>query len=174
MPRPARHLAALIAGAAALAAPGGVLGSRSERPRHPLSAAPVRCTETIGSRRKPGAGERVVLGAVAAPPARIQRPVAVHGSRWPRWMKVGLGVRAGRGPVTVAVPRGWRDRAAITWGNGRPAVSSLTIARCPPLPHAWNYYAGGFFVRTATACVPLVIWVGPRARTIRVGLGRRC
>jgi hypothetical protein len=77
-------------------------------------------------------------------------------------------------PVRVSVPARWRDRVAITWGNGLPAVKSLRIAACPPSPHRWNAYAGGFFTHTAHICVPLTFTIGRRSETARFGLGQRC
>jgi hypothetical protein len=59
-------------------------------------------------------------------------------------------------------------------------VSSLRIASCPlvregagPRPR-WNAYAGGFYLRTRSVCVPLVVRVGGRSRTVRFGVGRPC
>ena len=118
-------------------------------------------------------GYRVVLGAVAVPPAYLPQVVATPGQSWPFWRKDGLVIRAGSPAVVVSVPNGWRKRAAITWGNSGP-VSVLRLASCPPPLGAWNAYVGGFLLRASSACVPLIIRVGQRSTTVRFGLGRRC
>jgi hypothetical protein len=119
-------------------------------------------------------GYRRVLGVISVPPASIPQVVRTPGERWPYWEKAGLVVRAGRSPVTVSVPQAWRTRAAITWGNGKPAVSSLRISPCPSPPNVWNAYAGGFFMRSHGACVPLVFQVGERRKLVRFGIDHRC
>jgi hypothetical protein len=35
-------------------------------------------------------------------------------------------------------------------------------------------YAGGFFLRAPSACVPLVLAVGSRRQTVWFGIERRC
>lgn len=118
---------------------------------------------------------RVVLGVVDAPPAYLRQTVATGEARWPYWSKVGLVVRGGSPPVRVEVARGWRTRAAITWGDSGP-TSALRIATCPPSSSldGWNPYSGGFLLRSKSACVPLVFRVAGRAQTVRFGVGRRC
>ena len=118
-------------------------------------------------------GYRVVLGAVAVPPAFLPQVVATPGQSWPFWRKEGLVIRAGSPAVVVSVPNGWRKRAAISWGNSG-AVSALRLASCPPPLGAWNAYAGGFLLQASSACVPLNIRVAQRSTTVRFGLGRRC
>jgi hypothetical protein len=100
--------------------------------------------------------------------------VRITGGRWPYWEKAGLVVRAGRSPVTVSVPQAWRTRAAITWGNNKPMVSSLRISPCTSPPNVWNAYAGGFFMRTHGACIPLIFQVGDRRRLVHFGIDHRC
>ena len=119
--------------------------------------------------------ERVVLGVVAVPPAFIPQTVASGDGRWPYWSKSGLVVRANSRPVRVSVPRRWRQRAAIGWGNV-DAVSALVIASCPPSSSLgrWNPYAGGFHLRSRAACVPLTFRIGSRSATVRFGVGTRC
>jgi len=119
--------------------------------------------------------ERVVLGVVAAPPAYIPQTVASGDRRWPYWSKSGLVVRADSQPVFVSVPRRWRKRAAIGWGNV-DAVGALRIASCPPSSSLgrWNPYAGGFYLRSRAACVPLTFRMGGRSATVRFGVGKRC
>jgi hypothetical protein len=119
--------------------------------------------------------QRVVLGVVAVPPAYIPQTVASGDRRWPFWSKSGLVVHADSPPVFVSVPRRWRNRAAIGWGNV-DAASALQIASCPPSSSlgAWNPYAGGFHLVSRSGCVPLTFRVGNRSATLRFGVGRRC
>lgn len=126
----------------------------------------------VGSGR--AGGYRVVLGVVSVPSAYLPQVVRTRGGRWPYWRKAGLVIRGGSPPVTVSVANGWRDRAAITWGNSGD-VGALRIASCPAYEaKKWNAYAGGFLLRSRSACVPLVFQVGNRRATVRFGLGRRC
>jgi hypothetical protein len=74
----------------------------------------------------------------------------------------------------VSVPAGGRDRAAITWGNGGPAVSAIRFTPCPSPSGVWNAYAGGFLLSTRGACVPLVFQVGSERQVVRFGVGTRC
>jgi hypothetical protein len=119
-------------------------------------------------------GYRVVLGVVSVPPARLIQIVPTHDRPWAYWRKAGLVVRAGSPRVTVSVPVAWRSRAAITWGNSTGTGSALRIASCPGPKTVWNAYAGGFYLRARSACVPLRISVGGRSRVVRFGLGRAC
>jgi hypothetical protein len=117
---------------------------------------------------------RVVLGVVAVPPAYIPQTVDSLSPRWPFWSKSGLVIRGNSPPVGVSVPARWRSRVAITWGN-TPAVGALRFATCGAgVLDGWNPYAGGFLLRTRSACVPLTFTVGRRSKTVRFGVGRRC
>jgi len=149
---------------------------------HPVSGRPagslpvtVGCDNIIGSSSKPGVHSRyrVVLGAISAPPARLQKGGSNRG-RWRYFSKSGLGVHARGGPVTITVPRASRTRVAIGWGNNIGISSTVRVRPCPPSPHRWNFYAGGFYTRSATVCVPLTFRIGARTRTIRFGIGTRC
>jgi hypothetical protein len=143
----------------------------------PAAAMPTVSCESIVT---PG-GEfawrpsRVVLDAVDVPPAYIRQTVPTGERRWRYWSKVGLVVRADSPVVRVSLPVAWRTRAAITWGGAGPA-SSLRLLTCPPSSSLgkWNPYAGGFLLRSRSACVPLVFRVGARTETVRFGVGRRC
>jgi hypothetical protein len=141
------------------------------------SLPPVRtvsCSETIGTVRFPYAGYRTVLGEVGVPGPYLTQVVATRERPWTHWRKAGLLVRAGSPPVTVSVARAWRDRAAITWGNDTGIVASLRIAGCPGSRSVGHAYAGGFYLRVRSACVPLTFRVGRRSATVRFGVGRRC
>lgn len=135
----------------------------------------VPCDEIILQARSGHADAyRVVLGVVSVPPARLIQVVPTHDRPWAYWRKAGLVVRAASPPVIVSVPTAWRRRAAITWGNNTGTVSALRIASCPGATTVWNAYAGGFYLRARSACVPLRISVGGRSRLVRFGVGRAC
>ena len=119
-------------------------------------------------------GYRVVLGVVSVPPAYQPQVVSSLRRDWPYWRKAGLVVRGGAPPVEVSVPTAWRSRVAITWGNRPGVFHRLRIASCSAGPKPWNAYAGGFYLRSRSACVPLVVRVGRRFATVRFGLGRMC
>jgi hypothetical protein len=140
-------------------------------------ALPTVSCNSIVLRLKSGhAGHyRVVLGAVSVPPAYGPQVVRSLNASWPFWRKAGLAVHGGSRVVVVTVPKAWRRRAAITWGDSA-IVSGLRFAPCRALPGlgVWNGYAGGFYLRSRSACVPLTFRVGQRAKTVRFGLAKRC
>jgi hypothetical protein len=138
------------------------------------SVQTVPCGEAIDTVRFPYAGYRTVLGEVGVPGPYLTQVVATRERPWTHWRKAGLLVRAGSPPVTVSVARAWRDRAAITWGNDTGIVTSLRIAGCPGSRSVGHAYAGGFYLRARSACVPLTFRVGRRSATVRFGVGRRC
>lgn len=150
-------------------APAVALGARTG------SVPTVPCDEVILQVKSGRAGGyRVVLGVVSVPPARLIQVVPSRSRPWTYWRKAGLVVRAGAPPVTVSVPAAWRSRAAITWGNNTGIVSALRIASCPGAAGVWNAYAGGFYLRSRAACVPLRFRVAGRSSVVRFGLGRPC
>ena len=120
---------------------------------------------------------RTVLGVVSVPRERhgsVQGASPTEGQAWPYFRKAGLVIRGGAPPVTVSVPQKWRTRVAISWGNS-DVVSSLRVGPCSTYSEKpWNAYAGGFLLRSRTACVPLTIRVGSRSATVRFGIGRTC
>ena len=134
----------------------------------------VPCDQIILQVKSPSAGGyRLVLGVVSVPPAFLPQVVPTRNRPWAYWRKAGLVVRAGSAPVSVSVPKQWRSRVAITWGN-TGIVNSLRIAGCGSPTNAWNAYAGGFYLRSRSACVPLIFGVRQRTVTVRFGLGRAC
>jgi hypothetical protein len=162
-----------LAPAAAMASNSGSSGSA------PSVTRTVPCDETIGGTPFPYLGSispreryRLVLGAVSVPPAVMEQVVPTNEKPWTYWRKAGL-VIGGRARVSVSVPKLWRNRVAITWGNLPGTFTSLTFASCnwPNIGHA---YAGGFYLRSPAACVPLTFSVGHRSATVRFGVGRRC
>ena len=136
----------------------------------------TRCDQIIGSQKAPvRARYQVVLGRVDVPVYLPRKAVSVAVAGWPYWSKAGLIVRAQSGVVTITVPPAWRGKAAITWGNGySPPQSRLRIASCGPTPDNWNAYAGGLYIRTRAACVPLNVRVGGQSRSVRIGVGGSC
>lgn len=145
-------------------------------------ARTVPCDEIIDLTKFPYVGNRepkyryrLVLGVVSVPPAYLEQVVPTQEQPWAYWRKAGLVVRAGGESITVSVPKAWRSRAGITWGNGGHGVmSSLRIAGCGSDRTVGNAYAGGFYLRSRSACVPLIFRVASRSATVRFGVGRRC
>ena len=131
------------------------------------------CSENIDTVRFPYAGYRTVLGSVGVPGPYLAQVVATRERPWGYWRKAGLVVRAGGPAVTVSLPKAWRGRAAITWGNSTGIVASLRIAGCPGRRTVGHAYAGGFYLRARSACVPLTFRVGRRSAIVRFGVGRR-
>ncbi len=171
-------LSLLVVGLVAAVSASCAGGSSSSGPASGTPTDPqlvVGCDQMLGPTRTPFAdGYRRVLGAIAVAPPYIPQVVSTPGERWPYWEKSGMVVLARPTAVTVSVPRAWRRRAAITWGNGLPAVSSIRFAPCPSPPNVWNAYAGGFFLRSHGACIPLVFQVGHRRALVHFGIDRRC
>jgi hypothetical protein len=122
------------------------------------------------------AGFRPVLDQVAVSPEFIpgSSPLQESGLGTFRYFaKIGINVRkGGRDEVEVRIPRKWRSRIAISWGNAAPPVASVTFDRCPGSTK-WAGYAGGFFVN-APVCAPFIVRVGQRTQILRVGVGVRC
>ncbi len=129
----------------------------------------------VGS-ASPGNRYRPVLGVFSVPPAYLAQVVPTESRPWAYWRKSGLVVRAGSGPVSVSVPMAWRNRAAIQWGNGGNGgpFSVVRFEPCGDDVSVGNAYAGGFLLRSRSACVPLVFRSGARSATVRFGVGRRC
>jgi hypothetical protein len=151
---------------------GGANGGRQHAPGAHLPT--VACDTAIGQARSGHQdGYRVVLGVVSVPPSYLGQSVPVRGQRWRHWQKAGLLVRTGSPAVVVSVSKAWQHRAAITWGSSG-TVSSLRVARCLRPPRAWSAWAGGFYLRFSSGCIPLVFRVGRRSATVRFGIGRRC
>lgn len=153
-----------------------VAGRAADRPQRTIP-----CREIIGSTRFPYLGSperrhryRLVLGAVSVPPAYLEQVSPTGRTPWTHFAKRGLVVRSGRS-VGITVPAAWRRRVGVVWGNaGHGVFGSIRIAACGSDPARGNAYAGGFFLRHPSACVPLVFRVGGRSQSVRFGVGRRC
>jgi hypothetical protein len=141
--------------------------------RFPATRASTQHRSPTLENSQPRYRYRSVLNAVSAPPAYLQQVIATKQSPWRYWRKAGLVVRAGRA-VTITVPPRWHTRAAIVWGNSDGPFEALRIAACAGSPRSGNAYAGGFYLRSPAACLPLTFTVAGRSTTVRFGIGRRC
>ncbi len=159
----------------ALALGGGLTGVAARASSPPSRTVPCGENILLGHKLKfpYGGGYRLVLGVVSVPPAYLRQVVRSGNQSWPYWRKAGLVLRAGS-TVGVSVPKAWRERVAITWGNRPGVYSSLRIVGCKPSQDVGNAYAGGFYLRSRSACAPLIFRVGNRSATVRFGLGRTC
>jgi hypothetical protein len=165
------RIAALIV-ALALAALIGAAARSAPTP----TPSTVSCETIILDSRFPHltGGYRLVLEVVSVPPAYLRQVVPTGRRPWAYFRKNGLVIRGDSPPVDVRVPKAWRTRVRIGWGDG--GGDSLRFASCPPQGprKPGNAYSGGFHLRTRSACVPLVFRVGNRSATVRFGIGRRC
>ncbi len=167
---------ALVALAAAIL----VQASLAADAKTPWRTRTVPCAEIIDQTAFPYVGgpqyrHRLVLGQFSVPAARLPQPEPTGERAWPFFGKSGMVVRADGRPTSVTVPRAWRDRVAIVWGNGGNGVlTSIRFAGCPGGEGVGNAYAGGFLVRSRPVCVPLIFRIGDRTAVVRFGLGRRC
>jgi hypothetical protein len=165
---------------AACTASSGPPAARSHPAARSAAAPPAdRCQLPVGNEPS-SPGGKIVIGVISLGPDFVQPTVPVHQGRWRYWQKHGLWIWAGHQTVTITVPKVWQDRAAITWGVNARVVSTLRLPGallspgCPVGPGTWNGYAGGFYLRSSSACVPLVFAVGRRSAVVRVSVGRRC
>ena len=168
-----------VAVAVALAVTGVIATDVEADPVRPIScASAVDVPEPVA----PDASEVVVFDRVAVPRGGGGlAPNAGRPDRLKYWLKAGLLVRrhgtplgpAPRAmkPVEIAVPREWRDRAAIGWGDSGVA-STVRLGGCRSTT-PWIVFTGGYYV-SSPACVPLIVRVGDRSRRIRVAVGRPC
>jgi hypothetical protein len=83
-------------------------------------------------------------------------------------------VRTGTQKVSVVVPPAWRSKVAVTWGSARGGQISVAFEACRDSGTHWLAYAGGFYLDSPSMCVPLVVRIGDRSSTVRVGLGTHC
>jgi hypothetical protein len=163
------RIAALIA-ALALTVLTGVPARSAPAPPSTVSCESIVLLRGSGD----DAGRRVVLNAVSVPPVYLTQVVPRRTGPWTHWSKAGLAVLGGSPLFSVSIPKAWRTRARVAWGDG--GGSALRFASCPAYEpeKQWNGYAGGFFLRSRSACVPLIFRVGNRSETVRFGVGRRC
>ena len=160
----------------------GTASALSARAAESVRSRTVTCAEIIDLTRFPHWGNaqpqyrnRLVLDAISVPPAFVPQVSSSGETPWRYFSKWGMVVRSDGRSVTVTVPVRWRDRVAISWGDGGHGVfQRLRFAGCGHGESVGDAYAGGFFLRSRSACVPLTFRVENRAATIRFGIGRRC
>jgi hypothetical protein len=63
-----------------------------------------------------------------------------------------------------------RDRL----GQQRRPVRIAAHRRLRRQPALGNAYAGGFYLRAPSACLPLIFTVDGRSTSVRFGIGKRC
>ena len=160
-----RWVVALVAAAGSSAGVASTANSASALP----TVACDKWIDNVPPDRRPG--YRVVLGDVGIPPAYLGQSFPTGKRPWRFFEKAGLVIRAGIPPVVISVAAGARNQAAIGWAQSG-TVPALRLASCPL--HGWNAYPGGFYLRASSGCVPLVVQVGARSATVRVGIRRRC
>jgi hypothetical protein len=177
--RPATALAGAVLVAACTASTGTPATGSHPAAQPPVAATADGCPLPVGN--EPSfPGGKIMLGVISLGPDFLRPAVPVHQGWWRYWQKRGLWIWAGHQAVTITVPKAWRNRVAITWGVNAGIVSTLRLPGtllspgCPAGPGTWNSYAGGFYLRSRSACVPLVFGAGRRSAVVRVGVGRRC
>ena len=117
---------------------------------------------------------RLVLNSVMVPPAYLTQTAPTGEKPWRYFSKHGMVVKSGK-TVTITVPVAWRKHVGVSWGNGGHGVfHTIRFASCGSDPKRGDAYAGGFFLRSASACVPLIFSVGNRQQKAWFGVGRRC
>ena len=164
---------------ALVALTGLATGASTTNPQPAASAEPVltvSCRDAnlrVAPADAGAGGQRIVLGAVAMPPADIRQVARYGHDGWADWAKDGISIEAGTPAVRISVPKAYRREVAIAWGLQGP-VSAQRFAPCAPPPTYWNGYVGGFFLKDRSACVPLRVQVGNRTTTVHFGIGRRC
>jgi hypothetical protein len=136
-------------------------------------ATPLPCGQFVDHPDPPFSGSVKVLGKVAFPASPLGlNPVAVAPGNW-YWFKQGLLVRAGT-EFSIAVPKKWRGRMAIGWGEPPKPSAHVAVDRCKSLGLGkWIAYPGGYWV-DRPACAPLVVTAGEERRVVHVGLGATC
>ena len=141
----------------------------------------IPCGEVIDHVAFPHVGSvqypsQLVLGTVSAPARHMPQSSPTGAPPWTYFSKWGMVVRGGPGrPVVVTVPLAWRNRVAISWGNAQHRVfHTLRFPRCGDDAGTGNAYAGGFFLRRPSGCVPLRFTVGTRTTLVWFGIVSRC
>jgi hypothetical protein len=141
----------------------------------PSASSPVSCESIVLLRASGDAvGRRVVLGVVSVPPSYLPQVVPRRVGPWTHWTKAGLAIRGGSSAIGVSVPKPWRSRVRIAWGDGGGSSVSFASCRAYEREKPWNGYSGGFFLRSPSVCIPLILRVGKRSETVRFGVGQRC
>ena len=160
---------------AAVVAGCGSGGVPSGHPVPTLSAVPCSYTAdgVIGVQTTPPAGFRAVLKNIRVMTTSLEQAAPMPPGKWPYFSKTAMLIWAGTGPVSVSVPASWRGRAAISWGSFGQ-VETLTLGACASPGGVWDAFAGGLYLRTTKACVPVQFRLGGRTVTVTYGVGREC
>lgn len=150
-------------------------GTSSARKSSAVGTQVVPCGDKAGTSPSGTTdGYRVVLGIVSVPPPVLRPVVRTKSGPFPFWQKAGLAIHPTRKAVSVIVPRAWRERVAIVWGNSESPGKSLKFQPCPYGHLGWNGYAGGFYLLKRRECVPLIFKVANRSKIVRFGFDKRC
>jgi hypothetical protein len=75
--------------------------------------------------------------------------------------------------ITLSVPRAWHDKLRL--GTREQRATRNVTARCQDLPdaHAWRVIPMTFGAGEP-GCVPVIVSVGAKSRTVHVGIGAPC
>jgi hypothetical protein len=81
--------------------------------------------------------------------------------------------------VTACTPGAPAGGSATAASNPAPSAAACPYQSSGVVGFAasgrvWDGYAGGFYLRSAAACVPLVFRIGDRSTTVLFSVGRRC
>ena len=172
--RPAAALAgAVLVGACTTSSNPAVTGSHPAT-QPPVVAAADGCNLPV--LREPGPDRddgKLVLGIISIGDAPW-RTVRVHQGRWRYWQKDGHDIRAGHQTVTITVPPSLAESRGHHLGGERRDRQYAAAARLPGHARLNQWLRGRFYLRSRSACVPLVFSVGRHSALVRVGVGRRC
>lgn len=167
--------AAAVVLIAAVSLAASSTGTTATRSAVPIVA--IRCNSAIiiYPPASPGPTDRDIFGRVfvagrdyvAAP-----NPQPSGAKPFVFYAKTGISIRRGS-EALVELPKVWRRRVAIEWGDSGNA-SRIRFPACRAGP-AWITYAGGFNFRSASGgCVPLRVTVQLRSKTVLFSAGRHC
>jgi hypothetical protein len=168
--------ARLLASVSALVVGAVCIGPAPARATARGASLPRAICSAVIDRQASGreSGYRVILGSVSVPPAFQRQVLPDHSSApWRYFQKTGFVIRSGSAPVIVSVPKAWRTRVAIEW-RGTGPVSQIRFDGCSRAGMLWNVWAGGFRLRSPSACVPLHFQTGRRMATVSFGVGQHC
>ena len=166
---------------ALLVAALGTASALGARAPDSVRSRTVPCDEIIDVTPFPDRGNaqpqyrnRPVLDAISVPPAFIPQVSSTGERPWRYFSKWGMASALTRdrcpSPCRRAGAIGWRSRG----GTAVTASSRGFASRAAGTESVGDAYAGGFFLRARSACVPLTFWVGGRTATVRFGIGRHC
>ena len=136
----------------------------------------VPCGDTIGNLSNPaGSDRKVALGMVSLPSRQVGSERLFGVLHWRYWTKVAVGIRHSPTTVTVSVPKNWRSRVAVGWGNRTIILPSIRFSSCTDATSpSWSTYAGGLYLAKRVRCVPLAVSDGRRTATVRIAVDGTC